>query len=83
LTKFTERALQTIGEDVFFSIGVSGLMLSVIEIVFLVHDSWQGLPITVNLFLFFIGVLILIASVLFDAFYDKAYSEGNLEDFVA
>lgn len=81
MTKFTERMLRALNGDTLFSMGMSGLILSVISVVFFLHDSWQGLPIIVDAALFFTGVFILIVSVLFDAIYGNAHLEGESEDF--
>ena len=72
MRRFTERILRALNGDTLFSMGMSGLILSVISVVFFLHDSWQGLPIIVDAALLFIGVFILIVSVLFDAVYGKA-----------
>jgi hypothetical protein len=81
LRRFTERILRALNGNTLFSIGMSGLILSVISVVFFLHDSWRGLPIIVDAALFFAGVLILIVSVLFDAAYRKAHLERDSEDF--
>jgi hypothetical protein len=81
LRRFTKRILCAFNRDTLFSLGMSGLVLSVIGVVFFIHDFWHGSPTIVDITLFFTGVFILIVSALFDAVYDKAHLEGDSEDF--
>ena len=68
-----------LAKETFFTLGLSGTGLSIISVIFLIHNLNRGLSVMADAVLFLLGTSMLIIGGFFYATYEKASIVENSE----